>query len=92
MAPIPIPAHQRAQRALALVAQHGGFYSFPTVLCSCDVTPLMGRDWFMTQLHKQQLPGIQVVPRGVWRCERETFFKWLKEISDETSLSLAITG
>ena len=92
MAPIPIPAYQRAQQALLFVAQCGGPCSFPTVLCSRDVTLLMGRDWFMTQLHKQQLPGIQVVPKGVWRCERETFFKWLKEISDETTVSLAITG
>ena len=92
MAPIPIPTHQRAQQALIHATQHGGSHNFPAVLTSRDVTPIMGRDWFMTQLHKQQLPGIQVVPHGVWRCEREAFFNWLEELSDEKALSLAITG
>lgn len=92
MAPTPIPRQQRAHQALVCAAERGGMQHFPAVLTSADVTPIMGRDWFMTQLHRQQLPGIQVVPKGVWRCDRETFFTWLEELSDETSLPLVISG
>jgi hypothetical protein len=80
MPPIARPHSERANDASALLAQRGGPDQLPAVLTSRDVIPLLGRTFFMESLQRQKLPGIQVVPGGVWRCARETFLEWLEEL------------
>jgi hypothetical protein len=67
----------RVPRGL-LQCQHA---CLPEVLASRDIIPLTGRAWFMTMLQCGRLPGIQVVPGGVWRCERETFLTWVASMN-----------
>jgi hypothetical protein len=88
MPPLARPRSERATTALRLIADQGGSTSLPTVLTSHDVIPLLGRTFFMESLQRQQLPGIQVVPYGVWRCARETFLEWLEELEHEHSQSM----
>jgi hypothetical protein len=80
MPPHARPRYERATTALHLIRDRGGPATLPTVLTSHDVIPLLGRTFFMESLQRQQLPGIQVVPGGVWRCGRETFLEWLEEV------------
>ncbi len=88
MPPLARPCYERATTALQMITDLGGPASLPTVLTSQDVIPLLGRTFFMESLQRQQLPGIQVVPYGVWRCARETFLEWLEELQHEQSQSL----
>jgi hypothetical protein len=83
MAPVPKSPVERAHEALAVLERRGGARALPAVLTSGDVKPLMGRTWFHEVLRRGELPGVQVVAYGVWRCERETFVEWLREASHE---------
>lgn len=82
MPPTARPAADRARSALARLDKRGGAEILPDVLTSRDATPLLGRSWFMDLLRRQQLPGVQIVPCGVWRCSRETFIHWLRGLRD----------
>jgi hypothetical protein len=73
----PIQAH--IAQARDRLHELGGPAQLPNVLASRDVIPLFGRNLFMELLQRKQLPGIQVVPAGVWRCLRTTFIEWLEE-------------
>lgn len=88
MPPLARPRAERATEALRLLAEQGGPAKLPAVLTSHDVIPLLGRTFFMESLQRQQLPGVQVVSYGVWRCARETFLEWLEELQHEYPHSL----
>jgi hypothetical protein len=79
MPPIPRSLSDRTIDACQRLARRGGSMQLPAVVASQDVIPLFGRSYFMELLRSGQLPGIQVVPGGVWRCQRETFLEWLGE-------------
>jgi phosphoribosylcarboxyaminoimidazole (NCAIR) mutase len=81
MAPIARTLNERLGDARQRLSRRGGSARLPHVIASHDVIPLFGRSYFMELLRTGQLPGIQVVPSGVWRCERETFLHWLGEES-----------
>lgn len=80
MPPIARTAQERAREALQRLNTDPSC-RLPEVLKSQDVMPFMGRTWFMELLERNALPGIQVVTGGVWRCDRETFMQWLKEMA-----------
>jgi hypothetical protein len=82
MPPIPKCVRERAHDALAALERSGGVGRLPAVLTSGEVKPLMGRTWFHESLRRGELPGVQVVACGVWRCDRETFVEWLQEVRD----------
>lgn len=88
MPPLPRPIADRAKEALSMLAHRGGAATLPKVLTSHDIIPLLGRDYVMELLRHQRLPGIQVVPAGVWRCDRDTFVEWLQELSYATPPTL----
>lgn len=91
MPPIGRTAAERAGDALAALAARGGPAALPAVLTSQDVKPLMGRTWFHEALRRGELPGVQVVAAGVWRCDRDTFVSWLQEEHSDTG-ALAVAG
>ena len=78
MPPIPRPFAERAQIARQRLQSRGGSSMLPLVVSSQEIVPLFGRSYFMELLRSGQLPGIQVVPGGVWRCQRDTFVAWLE--------------
>lgn len=91
MAPLARPAAERARAALDSLSRRGGPAALPPVLTSREAVALMGRSWFMDLLRRGRLPGIQVVPFGVWRCQRETFLSWIEEVAnDNTAEALAL--
>ncbi len=79
MPPHPRPLHARTSEARQRLTNRGGANILPNVVASHDIIPLFGRSYFMELLRTGQLPGIQVVPGGVWRCQREAFLEWLGE-------------
>jgi hypothetical protein len=81
MPPTARPIREHTAHARARLQDLGGPDQLPDVLSSRDVIPLFGRNTFMELLQRKQLPGIQVVPAGVWRCLRATFVEWLEEHS-----------
>jgi hypothetical protein len=81
MPPRARPLREHTSDARDRLRSLGGPERLPDVLASRDVIPLFGRNTFMELLNRQQLPGIQVVPAGVWRCLRSTFVEWLEEES-----------
>lgn len=91
MPPIGRSAAERANDALKRLAERGGPESLPSVLTSYEVKPLMGRTWFHESLRRGELPGVQIVTCGVWRCCRDTFVEWLHEVSNATG-TMAFTG
>jgi hypothetical protein len=92
MPPIARPKALRAHEALGRLAGRGGAAQLPCVLTSRDAVPLLGRTWFMEMLQRGQLPGVQIVPGGVWRCDREAFLIWLKELRDADPTALEFAG
>lgn len=90
MPPLPRTAQQRAQRAIARIDALGGGNALPVVLTSRDAIACMGRAWFHELLRSGRLPGVQVVPQGVWRCDRNTFIEWLTEVSDGSKTAMGI--
>ncbi len=91
MPPLPRTAQQRARRAMERIEDLGGGNALPGVLTSHDAIACMGRAWFHDLLRCGRLPGVQVVPQGVWRCDRDTFVEWLMEVSHgvTTAMDLA---
>lgn len=90
MPPLPQTAQQRAQRAIARIEALGGGGALPAVLTSHDAIACMGRAWFHDLLRSGRLPGVQVVPQGVWRCDRDTFVEWLMEVSHGSTTAMDI--
>lgn len=90
MPPLPQTTQQRAHRALERLAALGGGSALPRVLTSHEAIACLGRAWFHDLLRGGQLPGVQVVPRGVWRCDRETFVEWLKEVCHDSPTALEL--
>lgn len=90
MPPLPQTAQQRAQRAIARLEALGGGDALPAVLTSHDAIACMGRAWFHDLLRSGRLPGVQVVPQGVWRCDRDTFVEWLMEVSHGATTTMDI--
>ena len=78
MPPIPRPFLVRTAEANQRLQSRGGAAALPSIISSHDIVPLFGRSYFMELLRNGHLPGIQVVPGGVWRCQRETFLEWLE--------------
>lgn len=72
---------QRASAALDKLEAYGGPNTLPEVLKSADVIPLMGKGWFGDALRLDMMPGMRVTAGGVWRCEREAFIGWLRELA-----------
>ncbi len=73
--------HARVRHALDRLSRHEPA-QLPPVLTSRDVVPLLGRAWFHELLARHALPGVQPAHCGVWRCDRETFVLWLREVCD----------
>ncbi len=71
----------RAQQALGRIDTQGGATRLPAVLKSVDVIPFMSKGWFQDALRLRQMPGMQMRPGGVWRCDRETFMAWLHQLA-----------
>lgn len=92
MPPVGRTLAERAREAWAALDARGGVGSLPAVLTSEDVKPLMGRTWFHEALRRCELPGVQVVAYGVWRCDRETFIHWLTEASNGTGTMAVDSG
>lgn len=81
----------RQQRAQTVVSRlNSAHVQLPAVLTSHDAIGLMGRTWFHESLRSNKLPGIQIVPQGVWRCDRDTFVDWLTEVSHDGQTPLGI--
>lgn len=72
---------ERASAALIKLEAHGGPDALPEVLKSADVIPLMGKGWFGDALRLDLMPGMRVAAGGVWRCEREAFVAWLRDMA-----------
>lgn len=90
MPPLPHTVQQRARRAMERIEALGGGSALPGVLTSHDAIACMGRTWFHDMLRCGRLPGVQVVPQGVWRCDRDTFVEWLMEVSHGSTTAMDI--
>lgn len=83
MPPEGISSAQRARQALLLLESQGGEANLPEVLARADVIVLMGDYWFGSLLRMEMLPGMRVRRGGIWRCERDTYLAWLREVAGE---------
>lgn len=88
MAPLARTTQQRAK--VAIVRMNTAKTPLPAVLTSHDAIGLLGRCWFHQLLRLHRLPGVQVVPQGVWRCDRETFVNWLTEMSYDNPTTMGV--
>ena len=84
------PPQERARSVLKVIDERGGVGALPQVLGPREVRPLMGQTWFGDTLRLGVLPGVQLQRGGTWRCDRDTFLLWLREVAAGTAANMAM--
>jgi hypothetical protein len=91
MSTMTFPTAHPAPHALAQIIQQGGITTFPDVVTLSDVVTRCGIPlaWLRYQIANDALPGSCFGEARMWRCDRQTFFEWVKEHANEQQYQLA---
>jgi|GEM_PF-1061360 len=91
MSTLALPIDHPAPQALARIVAQGGIATFPAVLTLNDVVTRCGipMEWLLQQIANDALPGSCFGGARMWRCQRQTFFAWVKEHANDQQYRLA---